>query len=1082
MLFCKKIIGFIFVFLFAILITAYFYGCQEVYLAEDDSYAQEESRIDSTTAAAPQPVKAEKSDSLASDIPSAKSSEVDTSAKLLQVSKTADTTSLIFPAEADSTTDSLREAVLDTSLMDSLKVDSTMLDSLTQKKTSDIDTIITYSADSIYFGVGKRTTILYKNAVVQYQKMKLTAGKITVSWDENLLNAVPIQDTIRIDTTVVTYDTLGLAPKSDSSKSSSANPLKIESTDSLKTPSVKAEKALWDTTEIHLLNYEDDLDSAQIQNLPRKLTIVRSDTFRILTFNEDSTGTVYILVTIDSTRIVGVDTIMTVGYPVFNQDGDVIRGERMTYNLKSKKGYVFQGDTDYGDGYYHGKDIKRVDDKVLNVGTGYYTTCDADTPHYHFFGNEMKLMVKDKVVTKPVVLYFGEVPVMIVPFAMFSSKSGRHSGLIMPSYGESGANGRYFNNLGYFWAPSDYWDARVGMNYYDKSDKVIFHGISRYAVRYRLNGTVAGSYTRLSGFREWDLRFDHRQTTTPNSTLNVNGNFVSSPGYYTAISSNPYDRMNRELHSGLNFTHRPTFFNGSYTVNANYDEYLDSGTYTANLPRFSITFGQKSFIPISKDQEKSRWYNQIYYSARSSFNNQDKKTMSTSSVTIETPDSTYSTVDTSYTVNKSSALKNGYTLSAKQDLFKYFSINSSMGINQDVTDERRYFYYDVESDSIKFRKENGIFARHTYNLGTGLSTKIYGLFPVNMGKITSIRHVMTPSVSYRFTPDFSEEQWGYYRYLTTTSGIVNKYDTFAGQPLFGNTPAGKSKNMSFSVNNLFQMKREYLKDDKEQVDKFDLFSLNLSSSYDFEKDSLNFSNLVTSFSANPIKSTPIGPVKYLDLDLRTQHSFYSTNSSGGAIDRYYFEGGNLEKGKLLRLTSASLKTTIKFSAIAKKDKKSKKTEEPESDEFLTPTAPQDEEDVGFSDDFSTMDLDNRFQRNMDYRPQDIPWDISTTFNMSWTRNNPFAPATKSAWIQNTVQVNLTPNFSLNYSQKIDLVTREVTLSSFNFYRDLHCWDARFSWYPSGVNPGFNLLISVKSPSLRDLKLEKARNRGSLFNF
>jgi hypothetical protein len=75
---------------------------------------------------------------------------------------------------------------------------------------------------------------------------------------------------------------------------------------------------------------------------------------------------------------------------------------------------------------------------------------------------------------------------------------------------------------------------------------------------------------------------------------------------------------------------------------------------------------------------------------------------------------------------------------------------------------------------------------------------------------------------------------------------------------------------------------------------------------------------------------------------------------------------------------------------------------------------------------------------------------------------------------------LTKNWSLSYNNRVDIVTGEIVSSGFSFYRDLHCWEGRFIWNPTGVGQGFFIKINVKAPGLQDLKVEKRKGVGGFF--
>lgn len=974
-------------------------------------------------------------------------------------SSSVDSSILMFPSAIDTA--------------DTVSVPSVPDSVAEEEKGSELDTIITYSADSIYFGVNQRITILERNARVDYQNMTLEAGRITVNWDDNLLIAEPIPDTIWIDTVIVHIDTLKAFNPSDSTDWET----EAAETDSLGIFTESYE--LPDSSTVDTLNQPEDA----IEDPPVKTVTDKSDTIEVHTFNADSTEFETILVRIDSTFISEIDTIIIIGHPVFAQGGDVIDGSRMTYNLKTKKGFVVQGETAYGDGYYYGDDIKRVDDKVLNVGTGYYTTCDLDTPHYHFYSKEMKLLVKDKVVARPLVIYFEKVPVAILPYAIISSKSGRHSGIIVPHYGESAGQGRFFRNLGYYIAPSNYWDVRASMSYFDRMG-TLFEGNAVYRVLYRMNGSLAGSYTKMNNTLRWDLRYGHNHNLTPAATLRVNANFISDKQYYQDLSTNPVDRMNRTIRSDATLTNSHKSINGSSSLNLHYEENLDNGSWKTTLPRFSFSLAQRSFVPKGKDQEDTYWYNKIYYSARSNFTNQWNKNLITTSVIVAEPDTQYTVIDTSYQKTKASALKNSYGINTSQALFKYFNINPSVSLSQDITDESLNYRYDPETYAIVSEKEAGIFARHTFAFNVSLNSKLYGTFLTNFWSITGFRHVMSPSVSFRYQPDFSEKNWGYYQYLTDSVGIEQKFDRFAGQPLFGGTPSSKARSMGISLGNLFQMRRVIYKDEEEEVQKIDLFNLNFSTSYDLEKDSLNWGNLSSSFRAEPVRGTQIGPLNSLTLDISASHSPYATNTVGAPIDRFYFEGGNLSRGKILRLTSMNFTSRFRFSAVKKKEKKAKKKQiefvEEFSDEW---TALEDTAGIElFPAEVPEVRISDRLGSDYDFKPKNIPWDLSTSFRYSWSRFNPIQEPTRTMWLENSLNIKITQKWSLSYTNRIDLVGKEIVTSGFTFYRDMHCWEGHFTWNPTGVGQGFFVKINVKSPGLQDLKVEKRRGIGGFLGY
>ena len=113
------------------------------------------------------------------------------------------------------------------------------------------------------------------------------------------------------------------------------------------------------------------------------------------------------------------------GIPDLIDGGETYHGSTIAYNFKTKKGKIDLGKTEIEKGLYTGEAIKKVDTDVLFVEDGKYTTCDLDHPHYYFASPTMKIIVKDKVVARPVYLYIADVPVFALPFGIFPSERGR---------------------------------------------------------------------------------------------------------------------------------------------------------------------------------------------------------------------------------------------------------------------------------------------------------------------------------------------------------------------------------------------------------------------------------------------------------------------------------------------------------------------------------------------------------------------------------------------------------------------------------------------------------------------------------
>jgi lipopolysaccharide assembly outer membrane protein LptD (OstA) len=204
----------------------------------------------------------------------------------------------------------------------------------------------------------------------------------------------------------------------------------------------------------------------------------------------------------------------------------------MRYNFKTKRGFIASAGTESEGAIYSGAKIKKVDEETYFVMDGIYTTCEIDTPHYHFYSPEMKVIHKEQIVAKWVWLHFGGVPFPFpIPFAVMPIESGRRSGIIPPVYGEDGTYGRYFSRFGYFFAVSDYMDLALTADYYTRGS-YNFNTRYRYAKRYEFTGNLEGNYKKFvigeradpdrSESLDWYVKWNHNQSFTPTMRLDAN--------------------------------------------------------------------------------------------------------------------------------------------------------------------------------------------------------------------------------------------------------------------------------------------------------------------------------------------------------------------------------------------------------------------------------------------------------------------------------------------------------------------------------------------------------------------------------
>ena len=110
--------------------------------------------------------------------------------------------------------------------------------------------------------------------------------------------------------------------------------------------------------------------------------------------------------------LIDQDLFTASGMPQLVESGDTTVGDYMVYNIKTRRGRVNHASTHLSDANFNGNRIVKSEENELYVDAGDYTTCARiDTPHFCFYGRNIKIVPNDKIISRPVVLNIGEAPV-----------------------------------------------------------------------------------------------------------------------------------------------------------------------------------------------------------------------------------------------------------------------------------------------------------------------------------------------------------------------------------------------------------------------------------------------------------------------------------------------------------------------------------------------------------------------------------------------------------------------------------------------------------------------------------------------
>ena len=508
------------------------------------------------------------------------------------------------------------------------------------------------------------------------------------------------------------------------------------------------------------------------------------------------------------------------GTPVFSMGSDNYESDTMAFNFKSKKGLIQNVTTQQQEGFLSSQLSKRNDKGEIFLKHGRYTTCDKDCPDFYIALSRAKVRPGKDVVFGPAYLVVADVPLpLAIPYGFFPFSKKYSSGFIMPSYGDESTRGFYLRDGGYYFALSDKWDLKLLGEIYTKGS----WGLSvatNYRKRYRYNGTFYAAYqdtktgdkglpdyTRQQSFKiQWSHRQD--QKASPYSSLAASVNFATSSYERNNLGSlyNPQTLTQTTRTSSVSWGTNFSSIGLSLSATANLNQNMSDSSIALTLPDLNISLSR--FYPFKRRHAvgAERWYEKISVSYTGQISN-----------SINTKEDRL--LRSNLIKDWRNGMQHRIPVSGNFTLFNYINVSPSFNFT-----DRMYTNKVTKSWNRTTQKEvsdttYGFHNIYNWDLSLSASTKLYGMFIPNRkifgDKIQAIRHVITPSVSFSYAPDFGSSRYGYYSTYqrTNADGSVELVDYSPySNGLYSVPGRGKTGNVSFSFDNNIEMK---IKSDKD---------------------------------------------------------------------------------------------------------------------------------------------------------------------------------------------------------------------------------------------------------------------------
>ena len=773
------------------------------------------------------------------------------------------------------------------------------------------------------------------------------------------------------------------------------------------------------------------------------------------------------------------------GKPVFQDGGDTYESKTMSYNFKNQRGFITDIITEQGEGYLTGGRSKKMADGSFFAEDAIYTTCDEhDHPHFYIQLTKGKIRPGKDVVSSAAYMVVADVPLPIaLPFGYFPFSKEYSSGIIFPTFGDDYNRGFYARNGGYYFAFSDYVDLALTGEIYTKGSWGLT-GRSSYKKRYKYSGSFNISYlTTIYGDKglpdyskqnNFQVVWSHSMDTKSNPNMSFSASVNFSTSGYTRNDLNSYysnSFTENTKSSTVNMTYRFPGSKWSASASMNISQRTQDSTLAVSFPNLNVTMSQTAPFKRKKAAGAEKWYEKIKMSYSGQFQN-----------SLTAKQNVF--FQQSLIKDWRNGLRHSVPVSATFSVLKYINLSPSISMTDRMYTSKIKREWDPNASAEVQDTCYGFYNIFDFSASLSADTKIYGFFkPMKFlgDKVQMIRHVLTPSLSYSYTPDFSDPMWGVYgqySYVNNAGTPVTKKYSYFQHGVFGSPGQGMSSSVSLSLSNNLEMK---VKSDQDStgVKKVSLIeNLSLSQSYNFAADSMNWSNLNTSILLRLTKSFN------LNLSATWDPYTYALNSSGQPV-RVNKTRLQAHKG-LYKLTSTGTSFSYTFNNSTFKKKKDTKDTKGNLGDREDGEDYDDDEDRNIADMAPTRRNRGRDSEEMKndadgYTPWECPWSLTFNYSINYGLGdfNYQKMDYNGRFTQNlSVSGNIRPTKNWNFSMSCsyDFQAKKIAYMNCNISRDMHCFTMSCSIIPVGVYKSFNFNVAVKSSLLSDLKYDKQSSR------
>jgi LptD protein len=711
-----------------------------------------------------------------------------------------------------------------------------------------------------------------------------------------------------------------------------------------------------------------------------------------------------------------------------------------------------------------------------------------------------------------------------LPFGFFPYKPPQEngtSGIIMPNYGEEPqGRGFFLREGGYYFAISERIGLRLTGEIYSKGSYGITAN-SQYIKRYRYGGSFNVTFRNSNNGLEvasqrldrqdFGIQWSHTPQSRGNSSFSASVNLQSNGNaQFNSQTSDSY--ISTALNSSIQYSK-----NFGQNIRTSLSLQADQNTITKAVNvNNNFSFGLNQFQPLKKKNAvterfwdgfrlgldfsgsfgitnqvalDNRAYNSLPYNV-----NRKKDTLDTDPNRPRIIDPRLATNQTANLARDGVVQFNFDNLGTLLDnanfrmnysiplslpnlkLGKYINLTPGMSLSGNVY-RRKFKYEFIQPTDKRFKPyasdtlaRNGVvnidstgqgfFPDYQYNFSASMNTRLYGTINFNKGRLKGIRHIISPSLSVNYTPDFTDPSFGFYQEVqvstkgetvlpdgTKKQGTFRRISTFdPRQTNYGSQSGGINLSISNTLEAKIRAKSDTAQKEFEKITLLDNFAF-----------STNYNFFAKEFKLAPISFSAASRVKKFDINFN------------GSLDPYkYVQDGSSLVGSRVDEYQAPSLSNLGFS-IGKRfepAKASKPKQNPNTDKNDPSLNLQDEQV-------------KQINRNInDYVDWSVPWTFQFSYQYNYNKIG-FAPAVVVSAVTFNGSLKLTEKWDVKLQSGYDFTNKGLSLTNIQIHRDLHCWEAAFNWTPAaspyyGRASSYSFEIRVKSALLQELKLSRRR--------